>query len=311
MWRVVLNRMIGLLIILLTIVPGVARAQTENSLASVEADLWPEYDRSSMLVIYHITLSPQTQLPADVSVRIPANAGAPAAVAVKQPDGSLFTAPYTQQQAGEWSDVVFKATTPEVQVEYYDPNLTKDGTVRNFEYHWPGNSAVDDFKMVVQQPAGATNMRIKPGTVSVGNGPDGLSYYTLNVGPLAKGQLFNVSVGYEKTGDELTVDSMKVEPSAPLDSNTAGRTGFTWALPVGLGLLGVVLIAGGALWYWRSGQQKGVRRERRGRRHSASSTRDPGQTEAGSGNIYCHQCGKRAGPGDRFCRACGTPLRSG
>ncbi len=90
------------------------QAQAEPVLASISVDLWPEYDRSSMLVIYHMILSPEVVLPAELSVPIPAGAGSPHAVAIRQPDNSLITVPYTLERQKDWAVVVFQATAPEI-----------------------------------------------------------------------------------------------------------------------------------------------------------------------------------------------------
>ncbi|MBN1147372.1 MAG: zinc ribbon domain-containing protein [Anaerolineales bacterium] len=290
---------------------GGAGAQAQVQLASVEVDLWPEFDQPSMLVIYRLTLSPQTSLPAEVRLRIPAAAGVPNAVAAQQLDGSLTTVPYEQQAAGDWSWLVFQAPTPDIQVEYYDPSLDKNGAARHFEYTWPGDYAVGAFVVEVQQPSGASEMRITPGMANSNPGKDGMTYYRLDVGALAVGQPFEISVDYQKADDQLSSNSLPVEPSGPLDASAVGRMSLSDALPWVLGFLGFALIAGGGLWYWQSGRELvQPARKKRSRRKPAASPVPAGEAEQ-SGYIHCHQCGKRAQEGDRFCRVCGTQLRTG
>jgi hypothetical protein len=299
-----------LFLVLIFLLPGRVGAQTQVQFSSLEADLWPEFDRPAMLVIYRITLSPQTSLPAQIRLRIPAIAGAPNAVAGSNPDGSLINIPYDQQDAGEWTQLVFQATTPDLQIEYYDPRLEKDGEARHYAFTWLGDYSVDAFTVEVQQPVGASNMRITPGMATSKPGADGLTYLTLDVGPLSVGQPFEISIDYQKPDDQLSSSGLPVEPSGPLDNTAAGRQSMTEALPWALGLLGVLLIAGGGLWYWQSGrEQPQNNRKPRGRR-KATSPVDTGEINQ-SDYVYCHQCGKRAAPGDRFCRACGTELRLG
>ena len=59
-----------------------AQAQEAPRFETLTIDLWPEYDRPSMLVIYKGELSPAVSLPAEVTLRMPVEAGAPAVVAV-------------------------------------------------------------------------------------------------------------------------------------------------------------------------------------------------------------------------------------
>jgi hypothetical protein len=280
-------------------------------LSSVEVDLWPEFDRPAMLVIYRFTLSPLATLPAEMRLRIPDSAGAPNAVAAGTPDGSLINIPYDLEEAGGgWSWLVFQATTSELQVEYYDPGLVKDGSARHFEYTWPGDFAVDAFAVEVQQPVGASEMRIKPGMFSANEGRDGLMYYTLDVGSLTADQPVEITVDYQKADERLSSSGQPLESSGPLDDTALGRKSMTEVLPWLLGLLGMLLIVGGGLWYWRSGHQEPQTKRRRGSRRKPTAQGELGGVLEGE-HVYCHQCGKRAASGDRFCRTCGTQLRLG
>ncbi len=291
-------------ICLVALIPSAVKAQGDLKLSILEIDLWPEYDRPSVLVIYRITLPADTSLPVDLTLRIPASAGEPNAVAVKQADGGLFTVAHDRQVSGEWGLINITATMPEIQVEYYDPGLVKEGTTRYFEYHWPGDYAVDSLAVQVQQPVGVTGMRISPASDDRTTGPDGLMYYNKLVGSLAAGQTFNITIDYEKTSDSMSAESLKVEPSAPVTGTTSGSRNLMAVLPWFLGVLGVILIVGGAWWYWQSGRGTDRPQPRR-KRKSAASRKIGGPEE----HAYCHQCGKRAAPGDRYCRACGTELR--
>ncbi len=308
------KKILALCLILLSSLWGLsARAQGNVTLASAEVDLWPEYDRPNMLVIYHLTLAAQVSPPVELSVQIPARVGDPHAVAVRQADGALFSVVYDREVQGDWAAITFTATSPDVQLEYYDPNLVKQDNARHFEYQWPGDYAVDSLVISVQQPLGATDMRISPGMGGGQTRADGLVYYTAEVGALRAGEQFSVTIDYQKSTDELSASTLTVEPSAPITETTAGRTSMMQALPWVLGGLGLVLILGGGIWYWQSGRQSSSRESDKRRRRKTSSTIS---TPAVAGNespesefIYCHQCGKRAGPNDRFCRACGARLR--
>jgi hypothetical protein len=303
------KKLIILTLLVVCLIPVSSSAQTQISFASLTVDLWPEFDKPSMLAMYAITLSPQVKLPAEIRLRIPASAGAPNAVANCQPDGNCFNSPYDQQPDGEWSVLTFQATSPDLRVEYYDPQLVKDGTKRTYEYTWPGDYAVENFLIRVQQPAGAENMVVTPGTFSVVSADDGFTYHSLDAGSVPAGQTVEIVINYDKNTDELSNSSMPVEASEPLSGETAGRTSLASALPIVLGLVGLALIVGGGVWYWRSGRQSArPARTRRTRRRTPAAR---AENEAVEVNIYCHQCGKRAAPGDRFCRTCGTQLRTG
>jgi hypothetical protein len=305
-----LRKILPLIFVLACLLPWSVAAKGEVSFSECEVDLWPEFDRPTMLVIYHMTLAPVVKLPAEVKLQIPLAAGIPNAVAAKQPDGQLVTIPYTQSEAGTWSELTFTATLPDLQIEYYDPNLIKEGSARRYEYTWPGSYAVSAFKVVVQEPVGASRMQIKPGMVNAKQGEDGLMYYTVDAGALAADQQVQINLAYQKDGDTLTVAQMQVDTN-PVGVETMPGLNLASALPVILGLLGVLLIAGGGYWYWKSGRQDFQPARERRPRHKPAAAQASGNEADAEGYIYCHQCGKRATPGDRFCRACGTPLRLG
>ena len=84
---------IFLLLGLIFLVP-VAQAQGVLRLAELEVDLWPEYDNPGVLVIYKAKLPADVSLPVNVSLKIPAAAGEPFAVAVRQMDGALLNAAF-------------------------------------------------------------------------------------------------------------------------------------------------------------------------------------------------------------------------
>ncbi len=283
-----------------------ARAQSPVRLSNLEVDIWPEYDRPGVLVIYRVTLPPEISLPVDLTLRIPAEVGEPNAVAAKQMDGALYSLAYDRQVSGDWSLINFTATMPELQVEYYDPSLELQGASRHYEYQWPGDYAVDALMIQVQQPYQASGLRTSPALGGGIVGQDGLAYYNAQVGALEEGQTFNLAVDYEKATDTLTVESLQVLPSAPVSSSTSDwQSQISAVLPWGLGFLGLALIVGGGLWYWKSGQRADDKPKPRRRRSSATGS----EVAPAEGHIYCHQCGKRAAPGDRFCRTCGARLR--
>jgi hypothetical protein len=306
-----LKRLIALLATLFLLVPVAANAQTALTLPSAEVDLWPEYDRPDMLVIYHLTLPSSVSLPYEMTIRIPASIGDPNAVAARQPDNSLFKIPYTRQVEGNWSLLTFRATTLDVQVEYYDPSLQKNGADRHFVYNWPGDYAVSSFVIQVQQPVAATNMQISPNLGQSQKGSDGLTYYTAEEGAMKVGQPFTITIDYKKPNDNLSGPTVQVQSSAPLSTTPNSRFSWTTLLPWALGVLGVLLIVGGGTWYWWTGREKNESALRRPRRKPVVFETKEAKTDSDGGFVYCHNCGKRANPGDRFCRTCGTALRSG
>ena len=250
MFRWTLRLWFLILTVLLALPAGLGGAQMEPAFSTLEVDLWPEYDRAnSVLVIYRIALSPQVSLPADLTLRIPAQAGEPNAVAVRDPDGTLRDVSYDQQVSGEWALINFTAAMPEVQFEYYDPGLVIEGQQRTFEYRWPGDYPVDFLTIEVQQPPDAREMEFSPAADSSENRQDGLVYYIKRVGATAGGQTFSQLISYLKESDALTAGEQPVQPSAPITESPTTLGSLEAALPWLLGILGVALLVGGVLWY--------------------------------------------------------------
>jgi hypothetical protein len=295
------------LIILLLFLPTIALAQSPITLPAVEVDLWPEYDDPGMLVIYRVTLPTDVSLPAIVNLRIPASAGKPNAVAARQPDGSLVNLNYDQTTDGSWNELAIMATSPEIQVEYYDPNLKKDDIQRSFTYEWLGDYAVQALTLQVQQPFDASQIRFSPDDFGAGEpAGDGLTYYNENIGPVPAGQPFKIQLSYEKPTDDLTIKRLNLQ-SASVANTSASRFGSY--LPWVIGILGAGLIIGGVVWYVNVRRAKTAPKNRNRARHK-SAAQKPGVVPAAEEYVYCSQCGKRAASGDRFCRACGSELRS-
>ena len=305
------------LLLLLFLLPSPARAQRQGTVRfeTVQIDLWPEYDRQAMLVILRATIAEDAQLPVDLTIRIPADAGEPNAVAVRPADGPALNTEYERQVLGEWAYINLTATVPDVQIEYYDPDIVRDGIAREFVFEWPGDYAVDTVVMLVQQPTGSENMSTIPRLSAVTQDSFGLVYLGGEIGEVAAGETFTLTIAYEKQTDDLTVNFLPIESSEPLAEDTEGRISLTSALPWAMGILGAAVIFVGVYWYWSTGRRLRPESRRRparvvtesaGPRYAEPELREPIQEEA---SIFCHQCGKRAHTGDKFCRSCGTKLK--
>ncbi len=284
-------------------------AQELTHFATVQVDIWPEYDRPTVLVMYDLTLPEQTTLPTEVVLRIPRRAGEPHAVAVRQADGMLVNAPYRRTVEGDWSVLRITASTPEVHVEYYDPQLERKGNQRHYVFEWPGGLSAESLTLRVQQPATAEAFQITPSLGSAVVGGDGLMYYTGDWGTVSTDQTFTVEITYEKADNTLSVEQVQLEPAAPLEQARGRSTTADW-LPWVLGGVGLLLVGVGVIWYVRAEraerQERGRRRKHRPRTVPPPEAQVDDEQEAAA--RFCPQCGSRAQPGDRFCRQCGARL---
>lgn len=315
------------LVFIITIAAPWVRVQAQSALEieRLQIDIWPEYDKPAVLMIYRMTIAASSTLPAQVSLRIPKAAGSPYNVAMKDVDGMLYNLKYDQIADGEWLRINFTSAAAEVQLEYYDPGLTFNGAVRQFQYAWPGDYKVRNLLARIQQPINATDMQLAKGAQIMDNGQrleDGLTYYTIPLdGTIEAGTTFKLQFSYNKPDSILTSSQI---PSQPVRTPTngallsSGITADSSTLYIGLGLGFVLVLAG--LWYLNQQRQTNIRVAASSRRRHAanpgaaasvpSKVRRETAAETAGESIYCHQCGKRAGPGDAFCRACGSRLRA-
>lgn len=302
-----MRRWFALLILLFSLsmpaqVQAAPPAKSDIALQSLEIDVWPEYDRPGVLVIYRITLSPQVKLPAEINLKVPVTAGNPSAVAEQTANG-LFNLQFSEAgRDSQWITIRFTTTLPQVQIEYYDA-LKKDGVNRAYTLRWPGDYAVADLLVKVQQPRTASGLTLAPNTGSAITGQDGLTYFNVPLGNVDAGASFELNIQYQKNDDQLTQTSSfeQVTPVNPANPNVAPA--FPQSLPWILGGLGLVLIGGGIFWYLRGLQPASPIPGRARHRGAPAETAPPGDA------VFCHQCGKKAAAGDIFCRACGTRLR--
>jgi len=283
--------------------PVGVQAQSNIRFSSIVVDIQPDYDKPSVLVVYHFTLAADVALPASLELRIPLQAkDSINAVAVADSSGTLVLESYTTSESGDWTVISMQSTSRNIRVEYYAPYI-KEGNNRSYTYVWPGNYPVDVFSVSFLKPLDSTNVKLNP---DIGPGTadaNGLVYYNSAIGALAINQGYSLSIGYQKTTDRLTASVQAVQPSGPVGSSFLGTLANNMPLVLGgLGGLLVVIALVIGLIYWRKERRRTSRDSRK--RHA------PGSQKGNlPGDAYCNQCGKRAQPGDVFCRTCGSRLR--
>jgi hypothetical protein len=297
--------LVGTLLIGLMLLPAPAGAQGGTKLASMNVELWSEYDQPTMLVINEFAISQDTPLPATVTLRFPKN-GNLVAVAVEN-KGSLFNKDFTGPvEQGTWQTITVNVDSYDpYRVEYYQP-ITRDGSKRQFKYQWFGDYDVKNFTVLALVPADSTDLITSPVLQKTTPAINGLALSgTVTREELKMGNSFQFNLEYQRTSDALISpdEANQLQPAEPVGENTTGRVSITnlpWIIGgFGLGLIVIALFA-----YLRSMQSGEAKPQRRRRRPVK-----PAQAEDDA-QAYCHGCGARAHPGDRFCRTCGSRLRT-
>lgn len=195
-------------LVALAFVPGNGLAEDNKepqTLESLEVTMWPEYDRPGVLVMYRAQLGPETRLPAQISLPIPASVGAPHAVATRAPEGVLLVAKYSQKVSGDWATVTVTADSPQVQLEFY-AKLKTEQAGRSYRFHWPGGTRVKRFSYVIQEPPDATSFVITPPPSTRAPGADGLAYNSADLGAQGAKDELSIELSYRKTSPHLTAD---------------------------------------------------------------------------------------------------------
>lgn len=294
-----MRKLLILLIALILLIPTSVLAQGSATLKSLNVLLWSEYDQPSMLVILNFEVSDDTTVPTTLDIRIPSTANI---TAVAYDNSGLLLANYqtTPSEDKNWQIIkliVSERTT--YHIEYYQP-LERSGDKRSFTYQWTGDYPVNELDVEVQVPQDSTEVKADPAI------PFTQSQPFLNGGAkissLKEGQTYRLNLEYSRSSDTTVVTpppSSDVQPLAPIDENTDGRSTLN-NLPLILGGFGAVLILAALIYFMRGRviTNESKPRKRKNRDQNSGS------------QIYCHECGSRNNEGDRFCRACGSKLRS-
>ena len=292
---------------------GVSAAvpQVNIVLGALAIDLWPDYDRPGVLVIYRATIAPEVSLPARLRFRTPSAVGSPSAVAERAVDGELLTLPYERTLDGETALIDLTASRPIVQLEYYDPAITRDGSRRSFVFTWRGDFEVRDFAVSVQQPHLSQNFTTVPETTGGTGSADGLIYHTLSRAGVKAGESVEVRVSYEKDSDQLSAESITppAPPAPPTALTPIPATGNAAASDSQ-----IVRIVLAALFACAVTIVVGVMvRTRQQSKAAPQSTSHRRRTRSGQSGVksrFCTQCGAGVGAGDRFCQRCGAAVKA-
>lgn len=275
-------------------------------IATMQVDIWPEYDDPRVLVIYYGLLAPGAETPTDFSFIVPAGARIHMAGGIAETGGHLHGDFRTRPRDDGLMTVTYRLEVPEFYMEfYYDPFT--GGDERRFTYPVRAPYHIDSLLVRVQQPRRADAFGLVPasdGTVQDGRGFD---YGVLRFADVAAGTETPVTVSYTKTDRDPSVVAQDDPGAAPSSSPGAPspspwRRARSWIL----GTLAAGFFAVGfyKLLSDRANEADPPRGARgtRGRVGGTSGTAAPSR--------FCTECGQRAGSTHRYCGRCGQPLDS-
>ena len=259
-------------------------------LASMQIEIWPEFDRPAALVILRGALAADAKLPSDVTLRIAASTGGPSAMAyAAAAGGNLLNLQYEREDANDFITLRFKVPERFFHVEFYDV-LPTGKPERSYTYVWPGDFGVDRLSVVVQEPAAVSNFSVQPNLDASASGQDGLRYRSGELGVHEAGKRLPIKVSYTKPDARTSTDILGQKAPEPTPAPAAASSDdVTKGVLVFILAVSLLIGIGTALLWWRG----------RAKTSAAQS----------SGAGACTKCGTPRAADDRFCSNCGARLK--
>jgi hypothetical protein len=272
-------------------------AQNSASLIdSLDIEIWPDYDKASVLVLLTGALPENTPLPATVTLPLPEAAQLNAVARIDSQGGSMkddiswsFDSPDT-----------LRFITPDLRfrVEYYFP-YTVAKNQHSFDFTWLAAATVNNLHLRVQRPLSAGALHTEPATANVSTSWDGFEYRTFPAQAVPAGQPFSLHVVYDMAAAQLSASRLPPPNAgtrpAGLPVASAKRFDISWALAAMV--VGGLVIIGALIWQYASR-----------RREPDMRNPDDSRIEIQSRGRFCPNCGGPVDQDDRFCRGCGSEL---
>lgn len=290
------NLSIILILFMLTPINTGFAQEPASVIDALDIEIWPDYDKPSVLVLLTGTLPSDTRLPASVTLPLPGTAQLNAVARIDGNDGvmrdDIFSSP---DPSGRLTFI-----TPDLRfrVEYYLPYSVNENQ-RSFDYSWLAAITVNNLQIRVQRPTSASTLNTEPAAANIVRSGDGFDYHIFPAGAVPAGQPFSLHVDYNMTSAQLSAASLPPPntgvQSSPLSVTSRTGPGINWALFAIV--TGGLIIVAALIW------QIATRRPSPNTRNIADSG-----IKKQSRARFCRNCGEPIDEGDRFCAGCGSKL---
>ena len=263
---------------------------------SLDIEIWPDYDRASVLVLLTGTLPGDTQFPASVSLPLPDAAQLNAVARIDSKDGNMKDDIFSSTDSP--GTLTFITSDLRFRVEYYLP-YTVNKSQRSFDYSWLAAIPVNNLQLRVQRPTSASTLNTEPAAANIVRDGDGFDYHIFPARAAPAGKPFRLHVNYKMTTAQLSATSLPRQntsiqtPSIPATPSTG--SGINWALAAIV--TGGLIIIVALVWQIAS-------------RRPSPNIRKPvdSRVEKQSRAEFCRNCGEPIDESDRFCSGCGSEL---
>jgi hypothetical protein len=299
--------LIGLALLSLRYAPA-AMADSNDRLASLQINVWPEYDDARVLVMYDGAVADTANLPRDISLFIPSTASLNAAAYVDG-NGTFITipgTPATQDTGDGFLRVTIKLPAPKFHLEYYY-NPLEGSPDKSMEFVYKAAQPAENVQLDIQQPLKSDKFATDPVTQVKTTDPHNFTFYVFNYATMDTGQTQRVKVSYTKADPSPSIASIPQPASAPADTQLPLPANSL--LPSVLIAAALALMALGGFAWWSRGRnametaaaEVDAPRRRHGRQSAHSNALRTG---------FCVQCGRGLEADAVFCPRCGTRKRN-
>ena len=256
---------------------------------TLSISLWPEYDQPDVLVIYRSQLSADTDLPVQLTFRLPDYIEDVHAVAIEQEKRLVNVDPDLIEWNHDENGVLltFPTSSYYIHLEYYDPViLSKQDHTRHMTYTFSAPYTFETAIFRVQHPFQADNFSLRvegeSEPIHTYSGSNGLTYSEVEIASLAPGDTVELSLTYHRNTDALSVQGLE-EASTVQPADTA-VTPESSDKKVSLNHAIVIFVAAGMvllLWWWRkTGQRRSSGQHGRSQEESRANEPDTGSQQS-------------------------------
>jgi hypothetical protein len=201
---------------------------------------------------------------------------------------------------GRWQNIRFTTSSSDIKIEYYDPNLIKEGEQRKFEFHWFSSYPVASISVKIYQPFGVREITTTPSLNTLMDETAQMRTYYGEFGSVPTDEDFSLDLGYVANKNNLSYPTLDVSPAMPVDKTTAGHSASPLSVIFWLFAVAVFVLIVVGLYYWWFRINVLAKRER--------TLQGVGIMNLENQLAFCYECGMRSEAGDSYCRNCGATL---